>query len=66
MVYKLLEKANYPSEKQNDIVIALWAFIHGLTSLATMGNVCYENNWKRKITDFMNIFALSFLETKEE
>ena len=65
-VFKLLREVNYPSEKQSDVVIALWAFIHGLTSLATMRNVCYENNWKQKIIDFMDIFALSFLKTTEE
>ena len=66
IVFKLLREVNYPSEKQSDVVIALWAFIHGLTSLATMRNVCYENNWKQKIIDFMDIFALSFLKTTEE
>ena len=65
-VFKLLREVNYPSEKQSDVVIALWALIHGLTSLATMRNVCYENNWKQKIIDFMDIFALSFLKTTEE
>ena len=66
IVFKLLREVNYPSEKQSDVVIDLWAFIHGLTSLATMRNVCYENNWKQKIIDFMDIFALSFLKTTEE
>lgn len=62
----MLDRVNYPSEKQSDVVIALWAFIHGLTSLATMNNVSYSGNWKEKVIDYMDIFALSFLKIVEE
>lgn len=65
-ISKVLNSANYPMEKQNDAIIALWAFIHGLTSLATMKNVHYTGNWKQKVVDFMDVFALSFLDSKEE
>ena len=61
IVSKLLEQTNYPEEKQNDIIITIWAFIHGVTSLATMNNVYYDNDWKQKVIDFMDIFQLSFL-----
>lgn len=61
VVSKLLSRVNYPAEKQTDVIIALWAFIHGLTSLATMNNVSYNGNWKQKVIDYMDIFALSFL-----
>ena len=47
---------------KTDVIIALWAFIHGLTSLATMNNVSYNGNWKQKVIDYMDIFALSFLK----
>lgn len=65
-ISKVLNSANYPVEKQNDAIIALWAFIHGLTSLATMKNVLYDGNWKQKVVDFMEVFALSFLDATEE
>lgn len=61
IVSKLLKQANYPKEKQNDIIITIWAFIHGVTALATMNNVSYDNDWKQKVVDFMNIFQLSFM-----
>lgn len=61
VVSKLLKQANYPKEKQNDIIITIWAFIHGVTALATMNNVSYDNDWKQKVVDFMNIFQLSFM-----
>lgn len=61
IVGNLLEQTNYPKEKQNDIIITIWAFIHGVTALATMNNVSYDNDWKQKVVDFMNIFQLSFM-----
>ena len=60
IVSKLLEQTHYSEEKQNDIIITIWAFIHGITSLATMNNVNYDNGWKEKVTDFMDVFQLSF------
>jgi len=60
LAISLMEKANYPKDKQKDAVIALWSFIHGITSLATMKNVFYDENWETKIIDFMNVFNCSF------
>lgn len=61
IVSNLLKQTNYPKEKQNDIIITIWAFIHGITALATMNNVSYDNDWKQKVVDFMDIFQLSFI-----
>ena len=66
IVSKLLEQAHYPEEKQNDIIITIWAFIHGVTSLATMDNVNYDNDWKAKVIDFMDVFQLPFLDNAGE
>ena len=62
----LLEQAEYPQEKQNDVVITIWAFIHGITALATMGNVSYDQSWQQKVSDFMEIFQLSFQHDREK
>ena len=61
-VLSLLKQNKYPKEKQNDILITIWAFIHGLTALATMKNVYYDKNWKEKIIDFMDLLEPSFLK----
>lgn len=61
IVSKLLNQTNYPKEKQNDIIITIYALIHGVTALATMNNVSYDNDWKQNAVDFMNIFQLSFM-----
>ena len=60
-VLSLLNQKKYPQEKQNDILITIWSFIHGLTALATMKNVQYNENWKEKNNDFMNLLELPFL-----
>ena len=56
LVIQILTKNDVPEKKQNDIVISLWAYIHGLTSLATMKNVKYDSDWKSKLHDFISIF----------
>ena len=61
-ILSLLKEAKVPKKKQNDILITIWAFIHGLTALATMKNVHYDKNWKEKITDFMDLLEPSFLK----
>lgn len=66
IVSKLLEQVNYPLEEQNDVIITIWAFIHGVTSLATMNNVNYDNDWREKVIDFMDVFQLSFLDNTGE
>lgn len=63
-VISILEQVHYPLEKQNDVVISLWAFIHGIASLATMSNVRYEN-WEQKVIDFMDMLQPSFLKNTE-
>lgn len=66
VILKRLEQISCPPQKQNDAVIALWAFIHGITSLATMKQVSYDGNWRQKVMDCMDIFELSFLKAQEE
>lgn len=66
IVSKLLEQSHYPEEKQNDIIITIWAFIHGVTSLATMNNVNYDNDWREKVIDFMDVFQLPFIDNTGE
>ncbi|QTQ14702.1 TetR/AcrR family transcriptional regulator [Treponema parvum] len=61
-VLSLFKKNKYSKEKENDILITIWSFIHGLTALATMKNVHYDKNWKEKITDFMDLLEPSFFK----
>ena len=61
-IVSLLKQTKVPKKKQNDILITIWAFIHGLTALAAMKNVHYDKKWKEKITDFMDLLEPSFLK----
>ena len=61
-VLSLLKHNKLSKRKQNDILITIWAFIHGLTALAAMKNVHYDKKWKEKITDFMDLLEPSFLK----
>lgn len=57
---KIFEKLDIPQDKMQDIIIALFAYIHGLTSLATMQNVNYDKNWKDKLADLISAFSCEF------
>ena len=60
VVSELLEQTHYSEGKQNDIIITIWAFIHGITSLATMNNVNYDNDWRRKSLILWTFFNFPF------
>ena len=62
VVFQILSEKKYPKEKWNDAIIALWAFVHGITSLATMENITYNKKWEAKLADFMQIFGCEFLK----
>ena len=53
---EFLERKNCPKEKRNDITISLWAFIHGITSLATMRGAKYGIKWEEKLPDLLQVF----------
>jgi AcrR family transcriptional regulator len=42
-----------PKEKLEDVIIAAWATVHGLASIATMKNVRYDKDWESKIEDII-------------
>jgi AcrR family transcriptional regulator len=62
LIMSLMIKTDYPKEKYKDTIIALWALIHGITSLATINNVHYDEDWKNKITDLLRVFNCPLFE----
>lgn len=50
---RVLGKPGMPKEKMEDIIISLWATVHGLASIATMKNVHYDKDWETKIEDII-------------
>lgn len=57
-VMKLLAPLELSEEKKQDYIIALFAYIHGLTSLATLQNVRYASDWEEKIEDLICTFSI--------
>lgn len=45
--------AGTPTERLEDMIIAMWATVHGLASIATMKNVRYDKDWESKIEDII-------------
>ena len=52
-VLKLLADTNMTQSKKEDLIVALFAYVQGLTTLATMENVHYAYKWEDKLTEFM-------------
>lgn len=52
-VLRIFGAAGMPKEKMEDTIIALWATVHGLSSIATMKNVQYDKDWETKIADII-------------
>ena len=42
-----------PKERLEDMIISMWATVHGLASIATMKNVRYGRDWESKIEDII-------------
>ena len=53
IAFRVLGEAGMPKEKMQDTIIALWATVHGLASIATMKNVHYDKDWEAKIEDII-------------
>ncbi len=50
---RIFRNAGIADERIEEMIIAMWASVHGLTSIATMQNVHYSKNWIDKIEDIL-------------
>jgi AcrR family transcriptional regulator len=53
IVFRIFGETGMSKEKLEDTIIALWATVHGLASIATMKNVHYDKDWETKIEDII-------------
>lgn len=60
LVLSLLEKVGFPGEKRKDAVIATWSFVHGLTAVATMNQVQYDEDWEVKLPELLMMLNCSY------
>ncbi len=49
----IFREMGMPKDKMEDVIISLWATVHGLASIATMKNVRYDKAWENKIEDII-------------
>lgn len=56
----MLEHSNMSLSQKEDWIIALFGYIHGLASLATMKNVHYGMGWENKLEDLIAMFTVEF------
>ena len=59
-ILNMLEYSNMSLNQKEDWMIALFGYIHGLASLATMENVHYAMGWENKLEDLISIFTVEF------
>lgn len=59
-VLDLLAGTNMTQSKKEDLIIALFAYVQGLTAFATMKNVHYSLKWEDKLADLIEIFGCEF------
>ena len=55
---KQLASLNISDEKKQNYIISLFAYIHGITSLATMENVKHTFDWSKKLDDLICLFSI--------
>lgn len=57
-VFSLPHIAALSLQEKRDYALALWAFVHGIASIATMQHVIYEEAWEDKIIDLLRTFQI--------
>ena len=58
VAFALLERSGYPADRREDAIIAMWSFVHGLASLATMKNLVFSEDWHDKVGDLLAAFPV--------
>lgn len=56
----MLDHSDMSLEKKEEWLIALFGYIYGLASLATMKNVHYGMGWENKLEDLISVFSVEF------
>lgn len=41
------------------MIIALWAYVHGIAALSAMKNVYSDEIWKEKVADLIELFEIN-------
>lgn len=56
----IFKKANISEKSMQDKIIAMWALVQGLSSILTMPNVEYDDDWEVRIEEIIKSIAISY------
>lgn len=56
----IFKKANISKKSMQDKIIAMWALVQGLSSIVTMPNVEYDDDWEVRIEEIIKSTAISY------
>lgn len=56
----IFKKANISEKSMQDKIIAMWALVQGLSSIVTMPNVEYDDDWELRIEEIIKSIAISY------
>ncbi|MDD6072259.1 MAG: TetR/AcrR family transcriptional regulator [Clostridiales bacterium] len=56
----IFSRANIPQQTMQDKIIAMWALVQGLSSIVTMPNVEFDDNWEDRIEAIIKSITLSY------
>ena len=56
----IFRKANISEKSMQDKIIAMWALVQGLSSIVTMPNVEYDDDWEVRIEEIIKSIAICY------
>lgn len=56
----IFKKANISEKSIQDKIIAMWALVQGLSSIVTMPNVEYDDDWEVRIEEIIKSIAICY------
>lgn len=56
----IFSKANISEKSMQDKIIAMWALVQGLSSIVTMPNVEYDDDWEIRIEEIIKSIAIRY------
>lgn len=59
-------KVNMPPKMMQDKIIAMWALVQGLSTIVTMPDIEYDDNWEMRIEEIITSISIPYHEAQEK
>lgn len=63
---QMFSKIGMPEKVMQDKIIAMWALVHGLSAIAAMPNVEYDDNWEMRIESIIKSVSIPYFTEQGE